>query len=69
MLELIYVGEKFSNLSMTAMGTVYDTKGQRRDYDVVKLALQCGEDVYLRQATAEELARCEAKLADIIKGV
>lgn len=53
-MEIIYIGEEFYHKSGTRMSSLYDTDGNRQDWEFVTIALQKGESVHIRPATEEE---------------
>ena len=66
-MKLIYIGDKFYEESKSIMSPVYTEHEERSDWGFMQVALRNGEDVNIRQATSEELAFYEAKLAKIKK--
>ncbi|HUU90512.1 MAG TPA: hypothetical protein VM238_04800 [Phycisphaerae bacterium] len=64
-MNLIYIGEHFYLDSGTAMSSIYTEDGQRMDWGFVQIELERGEDVHIRQATADERKPYLARLAHL----
>ena len=62
-MKLVYIGERFYTKSGTNMSSIYTEDGQRFDWGFVKLKLENGDNVEIRQATNEEIGYYETRLA------
>jgi len=65
-MNIIYVGQKFYNQSGSIMSSMYTEDDKRMDYGFLQIALENGEEVFIRQATAEEFAFYQKKLDKIV---
>jgi len=72
-MKLFYIGDAFYNKSGTMMSSLYHDEGQlpqgggyyRSDWGKVQVALRAGEEVHIRQATADELRWAIKKLDEV----
>jgi len=65
MKEIVYIGNKFYELSDTVISPIYIKYGnvyERTDWGFVKAMLEDGEELHIRQATDKELAYFTRKL-------
>jgi len=65
-MELIYIGDHFYKDSQTVMSPIYTVDGARSDWGFVKIALQSGESVHIRQATEKEISYYTNRLNNMI---
>jgi len=65
MINLVYIGDKFYSESHSRMSSIYLDGIFRYDYGKMRIALEEGEDVIIRQATPDELICFEKKLQEM----
>lgn len=66
-IQLIYIGEDFYSNSGSFISPLYTVDGQRYDYGFMQIALKCGKNVNIRQATPVEIKFFTDKLEQIKK--
>jgi hypothetical protein len=57
-----YIGEEFYGASGTMMSSLYTESGFRSDWLAVRMALEEGREVHIRQATDAEMLKAYQKL-------
>lgn len=69
-MELVFIGNDFYNKSRTMMSSIYqvtDGRLYRSDWGKVQIALANGDEVHIRQATAQELEWANSRLGEIVR--
>lgn len=70
MKEIVFIGEHFYEESGTLMSPLYERlkngRWKRYDYGFLRLDLESGKDVKIRQATRSELRSFEDKLNEML---
>ena len=63
---LVSYGRRFYQESGTLLGTLYTEDGSRFDWGSVQASLDAGHNLFIRPATADEMAVMEQRLAAIL---